>query len=218
MAADLMHGVVTATVINNADPLGQGRVLLSFNHVPPDMPLVSNWARVATPMAGLNAGFFALPPVLSQVLVAFEHGDLREPYVIGALWDGLKIPPLDVQLAQLNTIWKGAMAGPVIQLTGAPGLQQVVISDTSPVAGASISVGGPTHAVAVTGGAVTITALESISLVCGAASITINSAGACTIACTTLSVTTAEAAVTSAGPLALTGALVDLNHGALQVI
>ena len=37
-------------------------------------------------MAGRNRGTWFVPEVGDEVLVAFEHGDVKEPYVIGALW------------------------------------------------------------------------------------------------------------------------------------
>ena len=52
------------------------------------------WARVATMMAGRNRGTLFVPDVGDEVLVAFERGDLRLPYVIGALWNGKDKPPV----------------------------------------------------------------------------------------------------------------------------
>jgi uncharacterized protein involved in type VI secretion and phage assembly len=85
-----IHGVVTAVVTNNQDPDKLGRVKVKF-------PWLSDtdeswWARVASPMAGKDRGVFFLPEVDDEVLVLFEHGDLRFPYVIGQLWNG-DVPP-----------------------------------------------------------------------------------------------------------------------------
>jgi len=51
------------------------------------------WARIATPMAGGGRGAYFLPEVNDEVLCAFEHGDVRFPYVVGALWNGKDAPP-----------------------------------------------------------------------------------------------------------------------------
>src|SRR4029077_589474 len=39
------------------------------------------------------AGSFFMPNVNDEVLVAFEHGDTRFPYVIGFTWNGVDLPP-----------------------------------------------------------------------------------------------------------------------------
>jgi uncharacterized protein involved in type VI secretion and phage assembly len=43
-------------------------------------------------MAGPGRGFYCLPEIDDEVLVAFEHGDIRRPYVLGALWNGKDRP------------------------------------------------------------------------------------------------------------------------------
>ena len=53
----------------------------------------SHWARVATPMAGKKRGLYFLPEVDDEVLVAFEHGSIDFPCVIGSLWNGKDTPP-----------------------------------------------------------------------------------------------------------------------------
>lgn len=85
-------GVAAAIVVENNDPAGLGRVKVRYPwHSDPQS---SFWARLAAPMAGRRRGFHALPEVADEVLVAFEQGDLRRPYVIGALWNSGDPPPV----------------------------------------------------------------------------------------------------------------------------
>jgi uncharacterized protein involved in type VI secretion and phage assembly len=44
-------------------------------------------------MAGRERGAYFLPEVGDEVLTAFEHGDIRAPFVVGALWNGADKPP-----------------------------------------------------------------------------------------------------------------------------
>ena len=87
------YGVVVGIVSNNQDPDGLGRVKVSFPWLAKTGE--SNWARVASPMAGSDRGISFLPDVDDEVLVAFEHGDPRSPYVLGALWNGVDKPPAE---------------------------------------------------------------------------------------------------------------------------
>ena len=83
--------VVVAKVTNNQDPKKLGRVKLEFPFWGDGVE--SAWARIATPMAGEQVGVYFLPEVGDEVLVAFVHGDVRFPYVLGALWNGKAKPP-----------------------------------------------------------------------------------------------------------------------------
>jgi uncharacterized protein involved in type VI secretion and phage assembly len=51
------------------------------------------WARLATMMGGNNRGSWFVPDNNDEVLVAFESGDPRRPYVIGGLWNGTDAAP-----------------------------------------------------------------------------------------------------------------------------
>jgi phage baseplate assembly protein gpV len=95
-------GVVTGRVINLLDPLMLGRVQVQLPFI--DALDLSPWARVATPMAGLLHGHYFLPNVGDEVLVAFEHGDVRAPYVIGSLWTAIARPPLPSPVPQIRAI------------------------------------------------------------------------------------------------------------------
>lgn len=80
-------GVIVGVVTNNKDSEGGlGRVKVKFPSLSGTDE--SNWARVASIMAGKERGVFFLPEVGDEVLLAFENGDINLPYVIGALWNG----------------------------------------------------------------------------------------------------------------------------------
>jgi len=92
MHAGRMFGVVIGVVSNNKDDDGLNRVKVTFPWLSEDED--SHWARVVCFMAGDKRGALFLPEVGDEVLVAFEHGDINRPYVIGALWNGKDKPPL----------------------------------------------------------------------------------------------------------------------------
>jgi uncharacterized protein involved in type VI secretion and phage assembly len=77
------YGVTVATVIDNKDLTGQNHVRLDI----PWLPGFKPWARVAVLMAGSRRGTYFIPQKDDEVLVAFNQGDIREPYVIGSLWN-----------------------------------------------------------------------------------------------------------------------------------
>ena len=85
------HSVVVGIVTNNQDPNEMGRVKVKFPWLAEGTE--SHWARIASLMAGQDRGMFFLPEVNDEVLVAFEHGDLNRPYVLGGLWNGVDKPP-----------------------------------------------------------------------------------------------------------------------------
>lgn len=90
-ADKLVAGLTSGIVTNNHDPDGLGRVKLRFFWHEDEQE--SDWARVATPMAGRAFGLFFLPEVGDEVLVGFDRGDIRFPYVIGSLWSQAAKPP-----------------------------------------------------------------------------------------------------------------------------
>ena len=65
-AARLVHGVVVGVVTNNEDPDDMGRVKVKLPWLSDKEE--SNWARIATPMAGKERGVYFLPEVDDEVL------------------------------------------------------------------------------------------------------------------------------------------------------
>ncbi len=89
------YGVAPATVSDIKDPDGQGRVKIKLAWSPDGGggQGYEHWARIATLFAGKNRGSWFIPDVGDEVLVAFEHGDPRRPYILGGLWNGKDNPP-----------------------------------------------------------------------------------------------------------------------------
>ncbi len=100
-ALDVMPSGVTIGIVTNTkdEAAKHGHVKIKLPYLGTDSQgsgIESTWARVATIGAGNQRGVMFMPEVNDEVLVAFEHGDIRRPYVIGTLWNGKDPPPLDV--------------------------------------------------------------------------------------------------------------------------
>ena len=88
------YGVFPALVTDIKDPDGQGRVKISLPWSPDtDGSSYEAWARLATMMGGNDRGSWFVPDVSDEVLIAFEAGDPRRPYIVGCLWNGKDKPP-----------------------------------------------------------------------------------------------------------------------------
>jgi uncharacterized protein involved in type VI secretion and phage assembly len=88
------YGVLPALVVDIKDPDNQGRVKVTLPwSVDPGGDQYECWARLATLMGGNNRGSWFVPDVHDEVLVAFEQGDPRRPYVLGGLWNGQDLAP-----------------------------------------------------------------------------------------------------------------------------
>lgn len=122
-------GVAVGVVTNNQDPDGLGRVKVRFPWLSDADE--SQWARIAAPMAGKERGMYFLPEVDDEVLVAFEHGDPRFPYVIGALWNGKDAPPETNSDGKNNVRVIKSRSGHVIRLNDEDGKEMIEIIDKS---------------------------------------------------------------------------------------
>jgi phage protein D/phage baseplate assembly protein gpV len=93
--ADWSSSLVIGVVTNNNDPEGMGRVRVKFPALGDQME--GWWARVATLNAGKERGVFMLPQLNDEVVVGFEHGDTRRPFVLGSLYTGRDKVPADLK-------------------------------------------------------------------------------------------------------------------------
>ncbi|MFZ1282491.1 MAG: VgrG-related protein [Propionicimonas sp.] len=84
-------GITVGLISDAKDPENAGRVRLTFPWLSDDY--VSDWARTVQAGAGKDRGAQVLPEVGDEVLVAFEHGDVNRPVVVGGLFNGVDTMP-----------------------------------------------------------------------------------------------------------------------------
>jgi len=93
-----LGGLVCGVVTNVGDPDKKGKVKVALPWLSPDYE--SDWARVLHLAAGPRTGAMFLPEVGDEVLVGFEFGDARRPYVLGGLVnDNAKFATMDTAVS-----------------------------------------------------------------------------------------------------------------------
>jgi Type VI secretion system/phage-baseplate injector OB domain len=101
-----LPGLVCAVVTNVDDPNKKGRVKVALPWLSPSYE--SDWARVASIAAGPRTGASFLPEVGDEVLVGFEFGDPRRPYVLGGLInDNAKFATMDSAVSSGAVVARG---------------------------------------------------------------------------------------------------------------
>ena len=88
-------GVVNGIVEEIVDPDKEGRIKVSFQWF--DEGTVTEWCRIAHLYAGAGFGTFFIPEKGTEVAIGFVHGDLREPIVLGGLYNRKLKPATDRQ-------------------------------------------------------------------------------------------------------------------------
>ncbi|MDA8018126.1 MAG: phage baseplate assembly protein V [Thermoanaerobaculia bacterium] len=123
------YGVYAAVVIDVVDGDDQGRVRIRLPWSPDaDGSRYEAWARLATMMAGQDRGSWFVPDPDDEVLVAFEAGDPRRPYVVGALWNGQDAPPASMDGAGRNEIKRlRSRSGVTVTLDDASGQERLTL-------------------------------------------------------------------------------------------
>jgi uncharacterized protein involved in type VI secretion and phage assembly len=122
-----LGGVQVGIVTDNADPQNLGRVRVRLPYAGVDF--VSDWARVAAPGNGASRGFVWIPEVNDEVLLAFHHGSVREPYVLGGLWNGTDAPPpIELDGGKLQARKFVSRTGQLIVLSDKSGSEGILIS------------------------------------------------------------------------------------------
>ncbi|MBO9676270.1 MAG: type IV secretion protein Rhs [Sphingobacteriaceae bacterium] len=147
-----------ADVIDNNDPQGQGRIKVRFKWecLTND---VTEWLRVVTPSAGVgdrgnNRGYFAIPEIDDQVMIAFEEGNIARPVVIGSVYHSSSVDSSPLIQNHLKSII--TRSGHLIEFDDNQETQGIKITDIH---------SNIIH-IDTKGNNITITALENMTLNC----------------------------------------------------
>jgi uncharacterized protein involved in type VI secretion and phage assembly len=121
-------GLYPAIVTDLVDPdqLGRIEVKLPWLGTSGDQD-VRLWATLLTPYADDDQGIEILPEVDTQVVVGFEAGDLRRPYIVGACWNGREGLPESAAAPNNKRLWK-TRAGSLLEFDDTDGAAKVTIS------------------------------------------------------------------------------------------
>jgi uncharacterized protein involved in type VI secretion and phage assembly len=121
------NGIVVGIVDDLKDPAGLGRVRVRYPHLSDQL---SNWARLALPMAGAGRGTFFRPEKGDEVLVGFEHGDPRQPFILGSLWNEQDKPPPNGDDAEKND-WRliQSRSGHILLFDDTSGKERILLID-----------------------------------------------------------------------------------------
>ena len=159
-----MFGVEVAIVTNTKDPNKSGCVKVKFPRLPTSP--VSDWVRVVQPAAGAGRGFYWIPEVEDEVLVAFERGESHRPYVIGALWNG-KDKPMDGAYNDDNsTRMIQTKSGHKVVFEDKSGKEMITIADKSGKRTITFDVANKKFSIEAAEGDISIKAEKNIILSC----------------------------------------------------
>jgi uncharacterized protein involved in type VI secretion and phage assembly len=163
------YGKYRGAVVNNVDPLKQGRLMVTV----PDVSITpSTWAMPCVPVAGLQMGALSIPPIGAGVWIEFEQGDPDYPIWVGGWWGSAAeipalaqtVPPPVSGFVFQTLLQNGLLISDVPGPTGGIMLKTmtgatITMNDTGIVLqngkGASIAMVGPT--ITINNGALTIT-------------------------------------------------------------
>lgn len=121
-------GVYPAIVTDIVDPDQLGRIEVRLPWLGADGNGDARaWATLLSPYAEDDQGFEALPSVDTQVVVAFEAGNLRRPYIVGAAWNGREALPEAAEAANNKRLIK-TRSGSLLEFDDTDGAVKVTLS------------------------------------------------------------------------------------------
>jgi uncharacterized protein involved in type VI secretion and phage assembly len=127
--ADRHFGLYPAIVTSIVDPESLGRIQIRLPWLGRDAggQDVRAWATLLSPYADNQQGIEILPSEGTQVVVGFEAGNLRRPYIVGACWNGKEALPEPPATPNNKRLWK-TRAGSRLEFDDTDGAAKVTLS------------------------------------------------------------------------------------------
>lgn len=138
----------SATVIENFDPKGLGRIRVRFSWQNGTSP----WIRLMQPHGGGDKGFYFIPEVGEEVWVDFEGGNPEAPFATGSAYNGSAKTNFGDTMNNVKVI--STRSGHTIKLDDSSGQEFITIADK----------GGNLIVMDTNGQNISITAPENISI------------------------------------------------------
>jgi uncharacterized protein involved in type VI secretion and phage assembly len=209
------HGASSAIAVGvvsaNKDADGLGRVKVKLPWLGDSVE--TDWIRVAVPGGGKERGFYWLPEVGDEVVVAFEHGDPQRAYVVGSLWNAKAAPPLASTRVvgpegAVNQRIIKSRSGHLITLDDTTGQEKITVADKT---GSNvITIETATNKITISAqGDLELTAKANVKL--SGAQVSIEALGSCEVKGAQTKVSGTVISVEAAGECAVKGGVVTLN-------
>lgn len=123
-----VYPAIVTSIVKDDDQIG--RIEVEFPWLGDAGKDVRALATLCTPYADDDQGIQVLPAVDTQVVVAFEAGNLYRPYIVGACWNGKEAMPGTPEEANNKRFWK-SRAKSLLEFDDTQGAAKVTISMAS---------------------------------------------------------------------------------------
>ncbi|MCW3848703.1 phage baseplate assembly protein V [Sphingomonas sp. LB-2] len=136
-------GKYRGTVVDNEDPLMLGRLQVSAPMVLGEV--LTAWAMPCVPYAGMQVGFYMMPPVGAAVWVEFEGGEPDYPIWTGCYWrEGER--PAEAELPTSHMIQTSSCK---LLLDDLPGEGGFTLTATDPAVAVPVTVSGSSSGITI---------------------------------------------------------------------
>ncbi|GGR38795.1 phage baseplate assembly protein V [Streptomyces netropsis] len=171
-AVDKRYFGVTPGVVEKVegDPEKECRVRVSLPWF--DDTTITDWAPVAQPYAGGGYGTSFVPEVGDAVLVAFYHGDMRCPVVLGSVYNGKAKPPTSREAGRDEKLLR-TRHGHRLVLDDSPGKESVRLTSAAGHRVELDDTGGSVVVRTASGGTVKVTADGAVEISAGPGPVTV---------------------------------------------